>query len=52
MLTKQMQVDNGFIVSELVDGAYSDRKRLIVSCGVDNVQVESIKMSAALDVLK
>ncbi len=35
-----------------VDGAFSDRQRLVVSWDVENVPIDSIKMSPVLDLLK
>ncbi|EGR5926654.1 hypothetical protein BS028_07580 [Vibrio parahaemolyticus] len=39
-----------YIVIE-VDGSYSDRQRLVVSWDVENVPIDSIKMSPVLDLL-
>ena len=40
-----------FYIFIAVDGAFSDMQRLIVSWDVDNVPIDSIKMSPILDLL-
>lgn len=50
---KRIKREDGgvFYISIDVDGAYSDFQRLVVSWDVENVSIDSIKMSPVLDLI-
>jgi len=50
---KRIKREDGgvFYISIGVDGAYSDFQRLVVSWDVENVSIDSIKMSPVLDLI-
>lgn len=50
---KRIKREDGgvFYIAIEVDGSYSDRQRLVVSWDVENVPIDSIKMSPVLDLL-
>lgn len=51
---KRIKRDNGgvFCISINVDGAFADRQRLVVSWDVENVPIDSIKMSPILHLIR